>query len=98
MEPDELTYYRAVEDHFAALRGTPFLFSPKDFALLRRWWQEAVPLAAVVAGISEAIERRRGHVRGDDVEDRAPVGRHGGRSVPHGRAPSPVRTRAALPS
>ena len=59
MNEEEFAYYRAVEDHFAALRGTPFLFSPKDFALLRRWWQEAVPLAAVVAGISEAIERRR---------------------------------------
>ncbi len=60
-DPDdaEIAYYRAVEDHFAALRGTPFLFSPKDFALLRRWWREGVPLAAVLAGIAEAWERRR---------------------------------------
>jgi hypothetical protein len=55
----EIAYYRAVEDHFAALRGTPFLFSPKDFALLRRWWREGVPLAAVLAGIAEVWERRR---------------------------------------
>ncbi len=60
-EPDEaeIAYYRAVEDHFAALRGTPFLFSPKDFSLLRRWWREGAPLAAVLAGIGEAWERRR---------------------------------------
>ncbi len=58
-EDAEIAYYRAVEDHFAALRGTPFLFSPKDFALLRRWWREGVPLAAVLAGIAEAWERRR---------------------------------------
>ena len=58
-DEDELAYYRAVEDHFAALRGTPFLFSPKDFALLRRWWTEGVPLAAVLAGIGEIWERRR---------------------------------------
>jgi hypothetical protein len=60
-EPDEaeLAYYRAVEDHFAALRGTPFLFSPKDFALLRKWWWEGAPLASVLAGIGEAWERRR---------------------------------------
>jgi len=60
-EPDEaeLAYYRAVEDHFAALRGTPFLFSPKDFALLQKWWREGAPLAAVLAGIGEAWERRR---------------------------------------
>jgi hypothetical protein len=56
---DELAYYRAVEDHFAALRGTPFLFSPKDFALLRKWWREGVPLAAVLAALGEVWERRR---------------------------------------
>ena len=58
-DEDELAYYRAVEDHFAALRGTPFLFSPKDFALLRKWWREGVPLAGVLAGIGEIWERRR---------------------------------------
>jgi hypothetical protein len=58
-DQDEVTYYRAVEDHFAALRGTPFLFSPKDFALLRGWYKGGVPLAAVLAGIGEAWERRR---------------------------------------
>ncbi|MBZ5587893.1 MAG: hypothetical protein LAO05_04965 [Acidobacteriia bacterium] len=56
---EEFAYYRAVEDHFAALRGTPFLFSPKDFALLRGWWKEGIPLAAVLTGVGEAWERRR---------------------------------------
>ena len=55
---EELGYYRAVEDLFARLRGTPFIFTPKDFALLRRWWGEGVPLAAVAAGIAEVFERR----------------------------------------
>jgi len=64
MSGDELAYYRAIEDHFARLRGTAFLFTPKDFALLRRWWAEGVPLAAVMAGIGEAMEKRR--ERGDD--------------------------------
>jgi len=57
---EELAYYRAVEDLFARLRGTQFIFSPKDFALLRRWWGEQVPLAAVAAGIAEVFERRQG--------------------------------------
>jgi hypothetical protein len=61
MNEDELAYYRAVEDLFARLRGTPFLFTPKDFALLREWWKEGVPLAAVVSGIGEVFERRREH-------------------------------------
>ena len=56
---EELAYYRAVEDLFARLRGTPFLLTPKDFALLRRWWQEAVPLAAVATGVAEVFERSR---------------------------------------
>jgi hypothetical protein len=59
MSGDEVAFYRAVEDHFARLRGTPFLFTPKDFGLLRRWWEEGVPLAAVIAGIGEAVAKRR---------------------------------------
>lgn len=59
LSEEEGAYYRVAEDHFAALRGTPFLFTPKDVALLRKWWRERVPLAAVVAGIGEAFERRR---------------------------------------
>jgi hypothetical protein len=58
MNPEELEYYRAVEDLFARLRGTPFLLSPKDFALLRHWWGERVPLAAVAAGLGEVFARR----------------------------------------
>jgi len=61
---EEMAYYRAVEDCFAALRGTPFLLRPKDFALLRSWWSDGVPLAAVLAGLSESFARQRG--RGDD--------------------------------
>lgn len=61
---EELEYYRAVEDFFAAVRGVPHLLSPKDFQLLRSWWRESVPLAAVTGGISEAFARRRD--RGED--------------------------------
>ena len=61
---EELAFYRAVEDFFAAVRGVPHLLSPKDFQLLRAWWQGGVPLAAVTGGISEVFARRRD--RGDD--------------------------------
>lgn len=74
MNDREIEYYRAVEDHFALLRGSPFLFSPKDFALLNRWWREGVPLAAVVAGIGEVFERCR--ERGDDVVSSLAYCRH----------------------
>lgn len=56
---EELAYYRAVEDHFCRLRGTPFLFSPKDFAYLRRWWQEGVPLSAVLLALGEVFAKKR---------------------------------------
>ncbi len=55
----ELEYYRAVEDLFATLRGVPHVISPKDFQLLREWWRDEVPLAAVRAGITEVFARRR---------------------------------------
>jgi len=66
-EERELAYYRAVEDFFAKLRGTPHVLSPRDFQLLRSWWREDVPLAAVTAGISEVFERRRQAGEGDPV-------------------------------
>ncbi|MCX7895790.1 MAG: hypothetical protein N2447_07535 [Thermoanaerobaculum sp.] len=61
---EELAYYRAVEDHFCRLRGTPFLFSPKDFAYLRRWWQEGVPLSAILLALGEVFAKKR--QRGED--------------------------------
>lgn len=55
----ERAYYRAVEDLFATLRGVPHTLSPRDFQLLRDWWQDEVPLSAVRAGITEVFARRR---------------------------------------
>ncbi len=64
LTPAEAAYYQAVEDAFARLRGTPFWFSPKDWALLEKWWREGVALGAVLAGVAEVFARRR--ERGDD--------------------------------
>jgi len=63
----ELEYYRAVEDLFATLRGVPHVISPKDFQLLREWWRDEVPLAAVRAGITEVFARRRERGEPDPV-------------------------------
>ncbi len=64
IDEQELEYYRAIEDFFAALRGVPHTLSPKDFQLLRSWWRDGVPLAAVRAGINDVVARRR--ERGDE--------------------------------
>ena len=55
----ELEYYRSVEDLFSAFRGVPHVLSPKDFQLLRSWWQDEVPLSAVRTGVAEVFARRR---------------------------------------
>lgn len=63
----ELAYYRAVEDLFAELRGVPHTLSPKDFQLLRTWWRDDIPLAAVVSGVTEVFARRRERGEADPI-------------------------------
>ena len=50
-------FYAAAEAAFIRRRGTPFLLSPKDFALLKEWRALGVPLEAV------EVQEQRG--RGD---------------------------------
>jgi hypothetical protein len=63
----EIEYYRAIEDRFAALRGVPHTLSPKDFQLMRRWWNERVPLAAVTSALTEVFARRQERGESDAV-------------------------------
>lgn len=55
---EDRAYYAAVEAAFVARRGTPFLLSPRDFALLKEWRALGVPVEAIEAGIDEAFSRR----------------------------------------
>jgi hypothetical protein len=63
----ELSYYRSVEDLFASLRGAPHVLSPRDFQLLRSWWREGIPLAAVASGLTEVFAQNRERDDGDPV-------------------------------
>jgi len=63
----EIAYYRTVEDLFATLRGVPHVLSPKDFHLLRQWWRDEIPIAAVRAGITEVFAKRRERGEPDPV-------------------------------
>ncbi len=63
---EDRAWYEAVEAAFIRRRGTPFLLSPSDFALLKQWRVLGVPLEAVEIGIDEAFGRR---------EERQAVGR-----------------------
>lgn len=55
---EDRAYYAAGEAVFIARRGTPFLLSPRDFALLKEWRALGVPIEAVQIGIDEAFTRR----------------------------------------
>ncbi len=58
-------YYQAAEAAFIRRRGTPFLLSPRDFALLKEWRALGVPIEAIEQGIDETFSRR---------EERSPAG------------------------
>jgi hypothetical protein len=51
-------YYAAAEAAFIRRRGTPFLLSPKDFALLAEWRALGVPVEAIEQGIDDAFSKR----------------------------------------
>ena len=55
---EDRRYYQAAEAAFIRRRGTPFLLSPRDFALLREWRALGVPIEAIEQGIDAAFSRR----------------------------------------
>jgi hypothetical protein len=55
---EDRDYFAAAEAAFIRRRGTPFLLSPKDFALLKQWRELGVPGEAIEEGIEEAFSRR----------------------------------------
>jgi len=58
-DPEGGAYFSAVEAEFIRRRGTPFLLSPKDYALARRWHALGIPIEDVTAGIADAFDRRQ---------------------------------------
>jgi hypothetical protein len=55
---DSDTYFIEIEAHFAHRRGTPFLFSAKDWTLMKSWHDEGVPLAIVLEAIDACFDSR----------------------------------------
>jgi hypothetical protein len=53
----EMDYFVEIEAHFAARRGTPFVLSAKDWALMRKWHEEAIPLPIVIEAIDSVFEK-----------------------------------------
>ena len=51
-------YFLEIESHFAERRGTPFVFSAKDWALMKAWQEDGVPLPVVIEAIDRCFESR----------------------------------------
>ena len=52
-----MDYFLEIEGHFAARRGTPFILSAKDWALMKKWHEEQVPLPVVLEAIDQVFEK-----------------------------------------
>ncbi|HEY6842657.1 MAG TPA: hypothetical protein VI391_00685 [Thermoanaerobaculia bacterium] len=50
-------YFLEIEAHFAARRGTPFILSAKDWALMRKWADDSIPLPVVIEAIDSVFEK-----------------------------------------
>ena len=50
-------YFLEIEAHFAFRRNTPFILSAKDWALMRKWHEEGVPLPVVIEAIDSVFEK-----------------------------------------
>lgn len=51
-------YFLEIESHFAARRGTPFIFSGKDWALMKSWKEEGIPLPLVLEAIDACFRKK----------------------------------------
>ena len=51
------TYFQEIEAHFALRRGTPFILNAKDWALMKKWFDDGVPLPVVIEAIDAVFER-----------------------------------------
>ena len=51
-------YFLEIESHFAARRGTPFIFSGKDWALMKAWKEEGIPLSVVLEAIESCFQKK----------------------------------------
>ena len=51
-------YFDEIEAHFARRRGTPFIVSPKDWELMKKWAAEGIPLPVVIEAIDSVFEKQ----------------------------------------
>jgi hypothetical protein len=50
-------YFEEIESLFTKRRGTPFVVNAKDWALMKKWHEEGVPLPIVLEAIDTVFDR-----------------------------------------
>jgi hypothetical protein len=50
-------YFQEIESHFAMRRGTPYLFNAKDWALLKSWQTDGIPLPVVIEALDTVFDK-----------------------------------------
>lgn len=56
---DSNDYFLEIESQFARVRGTSFVFSSKDWLLMKQWREEGVPLPIVLEAIETCFTKKR---------------------------------------
>lgn len=51
-------YFMEIEAHFARRRGTPFVLSAKDWALMQEWSAAEIPLPVVIEAIDSVFDKK----------------------------------------
>lgn len=51
-------YFTEIESHFTRRRGTPFILNAKDWALMKSWSDEGIPLAVVIEAIDSVFDKQ----------------------------------------
>jgi hypothetical protein len=50
-------YFLEIESHFSSRRGTPFILNAKDWALMKKWFDDGIPLSVVIEAIDSVFEK-----------------------------------------
>ena len=50
-------YFLEIEGHFAMRRNSPFILSAKDWALMKKWREDDIPLPVVLEAIDQVFEK-----------------------------------------
>jgi hypothetical protein len=50
-------YFQEIEGHYAQRRGTPVVLNAKDWALMKSWSTEGIPLAVVIEAIDSVFDK-----------------------------------------